>query len=83
MSGLLPSSDFLILDTAVLSGRKSAGAAAITTASAEAHASSTRSWSWAVVSTLTTLTPAGSGRVTLAATRVTSAPRAAAVRASA
>ena len=42
-----------------------------------------RARSWAVVSTRTTLTPAGSGSATLAATRVTSAPRAAAARASA
>ena len=47
------------------------------------RAASTASRSSAVVSTGTTLTPAGSGSATLAATRVTSAPRAAAARASA
>ena len=78
-----PSSAFLILLALVEAGRKSAGAAAITTASASAAAATTASRSSAVVSTRTTFTPAGSARSTLAATRVTWAPRAAAVRASA
>ncbi len=64
-----------------MTGRKSAGAAAITTASADPAADTTASRSSSVVSTRTTLTPAGSGSDTFAATRVTSAPRAAAARA--
>ncbi len=79
--GAAPSGSFLILVPLALCGRKSAGAAAITTASLSEDAWSTASRSCAVVSTRTTFTPAGSGRATLAATRVTSAPRAAAVRA--
>src|SRR5690606_28902232 len=78
-----PSAAFLILDSLSEVGRKSAGAAAMTTASARAAAATTASRISAVVSTLTTSTPAGSGRVTLAATRVTCAPRATAARANA
>src|SRR6478672_9865894 len=67
------SPDFLILDSLTATGRKSAGAAAITTASADPAADTTASRSSSVVSTRTTLTPAESGSDTLAATRVTSA----------
>ena len=81
MAGADPSSAFLILASLTAVGRKSAGAAAITTASAVAVAATTASRSCSVVSTRTTLTPAGSGRVTLALTRVTWAPREAAARA--
>ena len=81
MAGAEPSSAFLILASLHDVGAKSAGAAAITTASATTAAASTSSRSCAVVSTRTTLTPAGSGSATLAATRVTSAPREAAARA--
>ena len=73
--GAEPSSAFLILASLTDVGRKSAGAAAITTASAEPAAASTSVRSCSVVSTRTTLTPAGSGSAVLAATRVTSAPR--------
>ena len=72
---------FLILASLTDVGRKSAGAAAMTTASAEPAAASTSVRSCSVVSTRTTLTPAGSGRAVFAANRVTSAPRAAAARA--
>src|SRR3546814_16537983 len=81
MLGAYPAWDFLILASLTEVGAKSAGAAAITTTSAATAAETTASRSSAVVETSTTLTPAGAGSVTLAATRVTSAPRAAAVRA--
>ena len=83
IDGEEPSSAFLILASLTDTGRKSAGAAAITTASALAVALRTASRSCAVVSTRTTLTPAGSGRDTLALMSVTWAPREAAARASA
>ena len=72
-------SDFLILDAEMVTGRKSATAAAITTASAPAAASITAVRSSSADSTRTTLAPAGSGSATLAEISVTSAPRAAAV----
>ena len=63
IAGAEPSAAFLILLSLGATGRKSAGAAAITTASAAAAAETTSCRSWAVVSTRTTFTPAGSGRV--------------------
>ena len=55
MAGADPSSAFLILASLTAVGRKSAGAAAITTASAVAVAATTASRSCSVVSTRTTL----------------------------
>ncbi|CAM5579779.1 hypothetical protein STENM327S_00556 [Streptomyces tendae] len=75
------SSFFLIFPVAYAAGRKSATAAAMTTASASAAARSTASRSSTAVPTGTTSTPAGSGIDVFAATSVTRAPRAAAVRA--
>ncbi len=79
-SGSWPSF-FLIFPAAYAAGRKSATAAAITTASASGAALSTASRSCTAVPTCTTSTPAGSGMPVFAAIRVTRAPRAAAVRA--
>ncbi len=75
------SSTFLILVACSWSGRKSATAAAITTASQASAAAITASRSSAAVCTRTVVTPATSGSTTFALTRVTAAPRSAAARA--
>ena len=74
---------FLSLVAAAFSGRKSATAALITTTSASAASASIAVRSSSAVPTGTTRTPNGTGRSTFAATSTTSAPRAAATRASA
>ena len=67
-----------IFSPAARLGRKSAGAAAMTSTSVESNSRPRASASSAAVSTSTRRTPGGAGSETLAATRVTSAPRRAA-----
>jgi hypothetical protein len=74
---------FLSLCAAGSRGRKSATAAAISTASQPSKACSHASASCAAVVTGTTCAPLGAVRATFAATSVTSAPRASARAASA
>ena len=80
-SGWPPS--FLILESLRATGRKSATAAVITTASAMPASASIAACMSRAETTRTTRAPAGSGSSTFAATTVTSAPRSAAERASA
>ncbi len=79
--GRVPS--FLIFAPARVAGRKSATAAVITMTSASGASASMAACMSRAETTWMTLTPAGSGSSTLAATRVTSAPRATAERAKA
>ena len=74
---------FFILASLRTSGRKSATAAAITTASASAASASIASRMSRAEVTAMTRVPAGSGSATFAATSVTLAPRATAVSAKA